>query len=149
MLTNERLGLVDNRATLAARIEAGALPRGTRIPGPYGKVLVGDALGIAELIELRVQKREGSAAEIIGECKRASAGTSATGAFPDSSGSSRPPFTGTGSLAVSSMPERLGSFKSRATMERHICQSPLQLRSADRVARSMRSANTSSAWSNA
>jgi hypothetical protein len=85
---------------LAARIEAGAFPRGIRIPGTYGKVLVGDALEIAELIELRV-------------------------------------------------PERLGSFKGRATMERHICQFPLQLRSADSAARSMRSANTSSAWSSA
>ena len=87
-MTDLTLDRSNSLPDLAARIAAGAFPRGIRIPGTCGKVLVGDAL-------------------------------------------------------------ELGSFKGRATMERHICQSPLQLRSADRVARSMRSANTSSAWSNA
>ena len=80
-MTDLTLDRSNSLPDLAARIEAGALPRGIRIPGAYEKVLVGDALEIAELIELRVQKREGSAAEFIGECERASTGTSATGAL--------------------------------------------------------------------
>jgi predicted DNA-binding transcriptional regulator AlpA len=54
----EALGLVDNRASLKLWMDAGAFPRGIKIPGPYGKTLVWLAVEIARLIAQRVEERE-------------------------------------------------------------------------------------------
>jgi hypothetical protein len=54
------LGLVDNRATLKLWIDAGAFPRGIKIPGPYGKTLVWQAVELARLIAQRVAERDAS-----------------------------------------------------------------------------------------
>ena len=56
----EALGLVDNRASLKLWMDAGAFPRGIKIPGPYGKVLVWLAIEIAQLIAQRVAERDAS-----------------------------------------------------------------------------------------
>jgi hypothetical protein len=53
----EALGLCDNRASLRLWMDAGAFPRGIKIPGPYGKTLVWSAVEIARLIALRMRER--------------------------------------------------------------------------------------------
>jgi predicted DNA-binding transcriptional regulator AlpA len=56
----EALGLVDNRGSLQNWMDVGAFPRGIKIPGPYGKVLVWLAVEIAQLIAQRVAERDAS-----------------------------------------------------------------------------------------
>jgi predicted DNA-binding transcriptional regulator AlpA len=59
----EALGLVDNRASLKLWMDAGAFPRGIKIPGPYGKTLVWAAVEVARLIAQRVEERDTSSSE--------------------------------------------------------------------------------------
>jgi hypothetical protein len=54
----EQLGLVDNRASLKLWIDAGAFPRGIKIPGPAGKTLVWSAVEVARLVAKRVAERD-------------------------------------------------------------------------------------------
>jgi predicted DNA-binding transcriptional regulator AlpA len=56
----EQLGLVDNRSSLAVWMNAGAFPRGIKIPGPAGKTLVWLAAEVARLIAQRVAERDAS-----------------------------------------------------------------------------------------
>jgi hypothetical protein len=56
----ESLGLVDNRSSLKLWMDAGAFPRGIKIPGPHGKTLVWLAVEVARLIAQRVAEREAS-----------------------------------------------------------------------------------------
>ena len=56
----EQLGLVDNRSSLKLWMDAGAFPRGIKIPGPYGKTLVWQAAEVARLIAQRVRERDSS-----------------------------------------------------------------------------------------
>jgi predicted DNA-binding transcriptional regulator AlpA len=56
----EALGLVDNRASLKLWVDAGAFPRGIKIPGPYGKTLVWLAVEVAQLVAQRVAERDAS-----------------------------------------------------------------------------------------
>jgi predicted DNA-binding transcriptional regulator AlpA len=50
----EELGLVDNRGSLKNWMNAGAFPRGIKIPGPHGKTLVWMTMEIVSLIAQRV-----------------------------------------------------------------------------------------------
>jgi predicted DNA-binding transcriptional regulator AlpA len=52
------LGVVDNRATLALWIEAGAFPRPIKLAGPTGKSLRWVAVEIARLIATRCAERD-------------------------------------------------------------------------------------------
>jgi predicted DNA-binding transcriptional regulator AlpA len=54
----EALGLVDNRGSLKNWIDAGAFPRGIKIPGRTGKTLVWHAVEVARHIAQRVAARE-------------------------------------------------------------------------------------------
>jgi hypothetical protein len=54
----EQLGLVDNRGSLKLWMDAGAFPRGIRIPGPAGKTLVWIAVEVARLVAQRVAERD-------------------------------------------------------------------------------------------
>src|SRR5262245_38661483 len=56
----EALGLIDNRGSLQNWMDVGAFPRGIKIPGPYGKVLVWLVVEIAQLIAQRVAERDAS-----------------------------------------------------------------------------------------
>ena len=56
----EQLGLVDNRSSLTVWMNAGAFPRGIKIPGPAGKTLVWLAVEVAQLVVQRVAEREAS-----------------------------------------------------------------------------------------
>ena len=61
----EALGLCDNRASLKLWMNAGAFPRGIKIPGPYGKTLVWSAVELARLLALRMRERNAEQTEII------------------------------------------------------------------------------------
>jgi predicted DNA-binding transcriptional regulator AlpA len=54
----ESLGLVDNRGSLKNWMDAGAFPRGIRIPGRNGKTLVWAAIEVAQHIAQRVAERD-------------------------------------------------------------------------------------------
>jgi hypothetical protein len=54
----ESLGLVDNRGSLKNWMDAGAFPRGIRIPGRNGKTLVWHATEVARHIAQRVAERD-------------------------------------------------------------------------------------------
>jgi hypothetical protein len=56
----EALGLCDNRASLKLWMDAGAFPRGIKIPGPYGKTLVWFAVEVVRLIAQRMRERDES-----------------------------------------------------------------------------------------
>lgn len=56
----EALGLVDNRGSLQNWMDAGAFPRGIKIPGTTGKTLVWIALEVARLVAQRVAERDAS-----------------------------------------------------------------------------------------
>lgn len=54
----EALGLCDNRASLKLWMDAGAFPRGIKIPGRPGKTLVWSAVEVARLVALRMRERD-------------------------------------------------------------------------------------------
>jgi len=56
----EALGLVDNRDSLKNWMNAGAFPRGIKIPGRAGKTLVWHATEVARHIAQRVAERDAS-----------------------------------------------------------------------------------------
>ena len=61
----EALGVCDNRASLKLWMDAGAFPRGLKIPGPYGKTLVWSAVEVARLIALRMRQRDAKQTEAL------------------------------------------------------------------------------------
>jgi len=73
----EALGIVDNRASLKLWMDAGAFPRGIKIPGPYGKTLVWHAVEVARLIARRAAERDASPSETEEGRPRRKAGSTA------------------------------------------------------------------------